>query len=155
MKKLKLYNDRPIRLCDRDKADGMILTGMCILVIGVLFLCTMFPIVKGSRNTGTAATSEPACIAVAMTGNIRELAVGVEPVGDYREYRIYADKSYTIADRRLLSEGQWDDGTVKGIQMSSWDELAEVLDGEVMMQQGDVATLSVEQFIDYAKDMYP
>lgn len=87
--------------------------------------------------------------------NIRSNSFGIpEAFGDHEVIYVYPDKTYIRVGYTRLSEEEWSADVKAKTRIQAWTELADVMRGPVLMNEGDIATLTVEQFIQYMEDTY-
>ena len=97
------------------------------------------------------------CIGYNVSGEgIEENFMGFpEITGTHNETYVYKDKSYSCYLVTYSSDG----GMVKVLEsegvLSEWDDLRPLLQGKILMNEGDIAMLSAEDFIAYLNDTYP
>ena len=121
-----------------------------LLLFGMLILCLIF-----SACTSTDVPQNYVASTL-VEADIQETNLHIQnTLESYQKIFIYPNKTIIGVQYIQTAEDTWETKTNMRIQIQGWDELAEILESQVLMAEGDVATLSVDQFIRYMSNLYP
>ena len=120
--------------------------------VWMIMICLLAFAFSGCRHDADSSRYVGRCIVGAASAN----SLGIpEASGSYQEYLIYPDKTYLLVTHTLLDDGTYQTEYSERTRVSEWKALKPILSERVLMNEGDVAVLSADQFVAYLEAAYP